>query len=94
MLSFGITSYVRNELGVNNLVDQCSTAYSAGWWSGMLHQLAFTGVGAFHGGARTVLYSGEGALEAARAVKGAGRLLEDPMGGQLLKVVGEIFCGT
>ena len=89
MLSFGITSYVRNELGVNNVVDQCSTAYSAGWWSGMLHQLAFSGVGAFHGGARTVLYSGEGALEAARAAKGAGRLLEDTMGGQLLGIIGE-----
>jgi RHS repeat-associated protein len=89
MLSFGITSYIRNELGVNNAVDQCSIAYSAGWWSGMLHQLAFSGIGAFHGGARTVLYSGEGALEAARAAKGAGRLLEDTMGGQLLKVIGE-----
>ena len=91
MLSFGITNYIRNELGVNNAVDQCSTAYSAGWWSGMLHQLAFSGVGAFHGGARTVLYSGEGALEAARTAKGAGRLLEDTMGGQLLKVTGENF---
>jgi hypothetical protein len=89
LLSFGITSYIRDELGVNNVVDQCSTAYSAGWWSGMLHQLAFSGVGAFHGGARTVLYSGEGALEVARAAKGAGRLLEDTMGGQLLKVIGE-----
>jgi RHS repeat-associated protein len=88
MLSFGITSYIRNELGVN-VVDQCSTAYSAGWWSGMLHQLAFSGVGAFHGGARTVLYSGEGSLEAARAAKGTGRLLEDTIGGQLLKVIGE-----
>ena len=89
MLSFGITSYIRNELGVNSVVDQCSTAYSAGWWTGMLHQLAFSGVGAFHGGARTVLYSGEGALEAARAAKGSGRLLEDTLGGQLLKVIGE-----
>ncbi|HKA22652.1 MAG TPA: RHS repeat-associated core domain-containing protein, partial [Blastocatellia bacterium] len=87
MLSFGITRYVRSELGVNNVVDQCSTAYSAGWWSGMLHQLAFSGVGAFHGGARTVLYSGEGALEAARAAKGAGRLLEDTLGGKLLNLV-------
>jgi len=53
----------------------------------MLHQLAFSGVGAFHGGARTVLYSGEGALEAARVAKGAGRLLEDTLGGKLLNLI-------
>jgi hypothetical protein len=34
-----------------------------------------------------VLYSGEGALEAARAAKGAGRLLEDTLGGKLLNFI-------
>jgi hypothetical protein len=53
----------------------------------MFHQLAFSGVGSFSGGARTVLYSGENALDAARAGKGAGRLLEDTLGGQLLKLI-------
>ena len=43
--------------------------------------------GAFHGGARTVFYSGDGALDAARAAKGAGRLLEDTMGGKLLNMI-------
>lgn len=49
--------------------------------------MAFSGAGSFHGGARTILYSGEGALDAARAVKGAGRLLEDTIGGQLLNTI-------
>jgi len=89
MVSFGITNYARDKLGANSAIDQCSIAYSAGWWTGIFHQLAFSGVGAFHGGARTVLYSGEGALEAARDAKGAGRLLEDTMGGQALRFIGE-----
>jgi RHS repeat-associated protein len=84
VISLGLTNYIRNELGTNSVVDQCSTAYYIGWWSGMLHQLAFSGIGAFNGAARTVLYSGEGALEAARLAKGAGRLLEDTLGGQVL----------
>jgi RHS repeat-associated protein len=87
MVTFGVTNYIREGLGVNHVVDQCSTAYSAGWWTGMLHQLAFSGAGAFHGGARSVFYSGEGALDAARAGKGAGRLLEDTLGGQVINLV-------
>ena len=87
MVTFGITNYIRERLGTNDAVDQCSTAYSAGWWTGMFHQLAFSGAGAFSGGARSVFYSGEGALEAARAGKGAGRLLEDTLGGKLLNFV-------
>jgi len=55
----------------------------------MFHQLAFSGVGSFNGGARTVLYSGKGALEDARAFKGAGTLLEDTLGGRLLNFVDE-----
>ena len=58
----------------------------------MLHQLAFSESGAFHGGARTVLYSGEGAL-GIWAAKGSGRLMEDTLGGQLLKVIGENAVG-
>ncbi len=87
MVTFGITNYIRGRLGTNDVVDQCSTAYSAGWWTGMFHQLAFSGAGAFSGGARSVFYSGEGALDAARAGKGAGRLLEDTLGGKLLNFV-------
>jgi RHS repeat-associated protein len=86
-MSFGITNYIRDRMGTNSVIDQCSWSYSAGWWTGMAQQMAFSGAGAFHGGARTVLYSGEGALDAARAAKGAGRLLEDTMGGQLLKLI-------
>jgi RHS repeat-associated protein len=87
VISLGVTNYVRNQLNINSVVDQCSTAYSVGWWAGMAHQLAFSGLGSFHGGARSVFYSGEGALDAARAAKGAGRLLEDTIGGQLLKLI-------
>src|SRR5687768_4075163 len=87
MVSLGLTDYTRQKMGINNVLDKCSLAYSAGWWTGLLHQIAFSGVGSFHGGAKTILYSGEGALDAARAGKGAGRLLEDTIGGQLLKLI-------
>jgi len=87
IVSLGLTNLVREDLGSNRVLDKCSMAYSAGWWTGMFHQLAFSGVGSFNGGARTVLYSGENALDAARAGKGAGRLLEDTLGGQLLKFI-------
>jgi RHS repeat-associated protein len=89
IVSLGLTDYVRDKLGSNKAVDKCSFGYSAGWWTGMIHQLAFSGVGSFNGGAKTVLYSGKGALEEARAAKDAGRLLEDTLGGQLLNFVNE-----
>ena len=91
MVTFGLTNYIRQGLGVNHVVDLCSTAYSAGWWTGMFHQLAFSGAGAFSGGARSVFYSGEGSLEAARAGKGAGRLLEDTLGGKLLNIIDQRY---
>jgi RHS repeat-associated protein len=87
VMSLGLTDYLRGKMGLNDVIDKCSASYSIGWWAGMLHQLAFSGAGSFNGGARTVLYSGEDALEAARVAKGAGRLLEDTLGGQLLNFV-------
>jgi RHS repeat-associated protein len=87
IVSLGLTDYVREKLGSNTAVDKCSLGYSAGWWTGMFHQLAFSGAGSFSGGAKTVLYSGENALEAARAGKDAARLLEDTLGGRLLKFI-------
>ncbi len=87
VISLGLTDYIRDKIGIADVVDKCSISYSFGWWAGMVHQLAFSGVGSFNGGARTVLYSGEGALEAAQAAKGAGRLLSDTLGGQLLNLV-------
>jgi hypothetical protein len=53
----------------------------------MVHQFAFSGVGSLNGAARSVFYSGKGALEAARAGKGAGRLLEDTLGGKVLNLI-------
>src|SRR4030095_16172111 len=32
VISLGLTEYARKILGSNDVVDQCSTAYSAGWW--------------------------------------------------------------
>jgi RHS repeat-associated protein len=89
VVSLGLTNVVREDLDTNKFVDKCSIAYSAGWWTGMIHQLAFSGAGSFNGGVRTALYSGDGALEAARAGKGAARILEDTLGGQLLNFVNE-----
>jgi len=91
VVSLGLTDYLRGKIGINDVVDKCSTSYSVGWWAGMLHQLAFSGAGSFSGGARTVLYHGDGALEAARAAKGAGRLLEDTLGGKLLNFVDQRY---
>jgi hypothetical protein len=53
----------------------------------VLHGLAFNGAGLFHGGTRTVLYSGESALDAARVAKGTGRLIEDTLGGKVLNMI-------
>jgi hypothetical protein len=89
VLSYGLTNWLRNRMNINHVIDRCSWSYSAGTWAGYLHGIAFSGAGLLHGGARTVLYSGEGALETARLAKGTGRLLEDTLGGQLLKVVNQ-----
>jgi RHS repeat-associated protein len=91
VISLGLTNYIRDKLDTNHVVDQCSTAYSVGWWAGMVHQVAFSGVGSFNAGARSVFYSGKGALEAARAGKGAGRLLEDTLGGKLLNLIDKSY---
>ena len=87
VLSYGLTNWIRNKMNINDVIEKCSWGYTAGTWAGYLHGIAFSGAGLLYGGARTVLYSGEGALEAARLAKGAGRLLEDTLGGQLLNVV-------
>jgi len=44
-------------------------------------------VGSLAAGAKTVFYSGQGALDAARAGKGAGLLLEDTVGGKVLNAL-------
>jgi len=44
-------------------------------------------VGSLSAGARSVFYSGQGALNAARATKGAGLLLEDTIGGKVLNYI-------
>jgi len=88
IVSFGLTNWIRNVAGWNDVVDKCSFGYSAGKWAGYLHGVAFSGAGLLSGGARTVLWSGgETARNAARAA--GGRLLEDTAGGRLLNLVND-----
>jgi RHS repeat-associated protein len=83
-ISLGITNWIRKKLNVNDVLDECSWSYSIGKWAGWAHSIALGGAGVLHGGAKTVVYSGDGALEAAQAVKGAGITLADtPLGGLL-----------
>ena len=88
IVSFGVTNWVRNKIGVNDIIDKCSMSYSTGSWAGLLHGIAFSGAGLLNGGARTILWSGgEAARNAAR--NAGGRLLEDTAGGKLLNFVSD-----
>ena len=84
MLSFGITNRIRERYGLNDYVDKTSCPYKAGEVAGFGLGLAAGGAGSLNAGGRTVLYSGEGALEIARAGKGAGLLMEETLGGKAL----------
>ena len=87
-VSFGITSYVREIMEINYVVDSCSFGYSAGWWTGFSHGLLSGGTSLFNGGAKTVLYSGKGAYEVAKSATPSGRvLLEDTLGGKILNTL-------
>ena len=87
-VSFGITNYVRELMEVNYVVDNCSFGYSTGWWTGFSHGLLSGGTSLFNGGGKTVLYSGKGAYEVAKAGTASGRvLLEDTLGGKILSTV-------
>ena len=62
--------------------------YTAGQWAGTLWSVASGVGGSFNGGAQSVFYhGGKPALAAAQAGKGTGKLLEDTLGGKLLKLV-------
>jgi RHS repeat-associated protein len=41
-LSFGLTNWVREKMGTNDVVDKCSGAYSAGEWSGYALEVGMT----------------------------------------------------
>lgn len=88
-MSFGLTKFVRQIFGSNSVIDQCSFSYSAGSWTGFFHSLATAGAGGLYGGAKTVLYSGTGAREAAEAAKAGEKLLTDTPIGKLLDVVND-----
>jgi RHS repeat-associated protein len=88
-VSLGITRWIRQWIGLGNAVDQCSPSYSAGSWSGFIHGIALGGASLLNAGAKTVLYSGTGAREAAEAAKGAGKLLSDTPLGKILDVAND-----
>ena len=87
MLSFGATDWIRGRWGLNDYVNKSSGLYRAGEVAGFGAGLAAGGVGSLNAGGRTVLYSGRGALQAAQAGKGAGRILEETLGGRVLNWV-------
>jgi RHS repeat-associated protein len=86
-ISFGITNYIRDRIGTNSVIDQCSWSYSAGSWTGFFHGIAMGGTSLLHGGAPTVLWSGTGTKQVANAAKGAGKLLTDTPLGKMLELV-------
>ena len=88
-LSLGLTKYVREFLGSNSVIDQCSFSYYAASWAGFFHGLAITGAGGLYGGAKTILWSGKGARGAAEAARAGGKLLTDTPIGKVLDLVDE-----
>jgi RHS repeat-associated protein len=86
-LSFDLTRRAREEWDVDDVVDKCSGSYNTGWWSGLAYSFALGGTGSLNGGARSVFYSGEGALKAAQLGKGSGLLLADTLGGRALAAI-------
>ena len=46
------------------------------------------GANLFNAGARTVLYSGKGAFEIAKAAKGTGLIIQETIGGRILQLFG------
>ena len=87
----GITNSIRQAGGYNYAVDRNSFSYALGSGAGAASWFAFGGVGSLSAGSRTVLYSGEGALAAANASKGAGKILTDTIGGKALNVIDSQF---
>jgi RHS repeat-associated protein len=86
-VSFGITRWVRRWMGI--IAEECSWSYSLGSWTGFFHGIVMGGSSLLNGGAKTVVYSGEGARELAEAAKGAGKLLSDTPLGKFLDVVND-----
>jgi hypothetical protein len=75
-------------IGVDtDTADQCSWIYKGGEYAGIGLSFTTGGVASLNAGSRSVFYAGSGALDAARAGKGAGLLLEDTVGGKILGFV-------
>jgi RHS repeat-associated protein len=87
-VSFGLTRHAR---GNDAVVDECSLSYRLGSWAGFFHGLAMGGASLLNGGAKTILWSGTGAREAAEAARNGGKLLTDTPLGRLLDVIDEVY---
>jgi hypothetical protein len=53
----------------------------------MLWSIAAGGAGSLNAGAKSVFYSGDGALKAAQFGKGSGKILADTLGGKVLNLI-------
>jgi hypothetical protein len=95
MVSFGATRFLRDRVFsdfYSNTVNYDSTSYTAGEVTGVAASVALGGAQSLNAGARSVFYSGKGALDAARAGRGAGLLLENTAGGKVLNVVDRLLA--
>lgn len=86
-VSFGVSDIIRKQMGINDVVDKCSKAYKFGKYTGIGYSLSTAIVSLFNAGAKTVLYSGEWAIEAALAGKGNGIILAETIGGRILNAI-------
>ena len=85
--SFGLTDWINDQSGANSVVNSDSAVYKLGEGAAVVNGLFLGGASSLNAGSRAVFYSGRGALQAARAGKGAGLLLEDTLGGKALNAL-------
>jgi hypothetical protein len=80
-ISFGLTNWIRDQMGTNSAVDKCSGTYTAGEIGGYAWFAATTWTGGLSGGSSSVFWSGEGAM--ARAAQYGTTLEKTPIGSLL-----------
>jgi RHS repeat-associated protein len=70
-VSFGITSWLRQEFAINDVVDRCADGYKYGEWAGIAHGVLMGGKGLLKGGAqsmRTLFWNNVSAVKARRDI--------------------------
>jgi hypothetical protein len=91
LFNTSLTQLTRQAIGSDDVVDKCSGIYTAGKWGGHLWGLAFGPVASLNAGSKTVLYSGKGALQAAKVGKGSGKILAETFGGRILNYANDLI---